>query len=481
LVEISALVECAVGVLGTHIPGMPALRKYQSEDVDKLRDTLRSGARRVLFEASVGYGKSVVIEHLAAAYSSAGRRVWVLSNRSAVVNQLRARAGDMPGVTVMTVQAADRRRDKLAADPAHLVLVDEVHMGGAAAQYRRVLDCAPGAVAVGFTGTPRPETFSVFPAHVQGRGAAWLTEQGFLAPLKYAVPNELDLRHVKKRRGEFDEAQIAEIMAERRIYSNAIENFRVYGLHVPTLGFCVNITHATETAEQFRRAGHSCEVLTGKDKADEVEYKIDCLKDGGLVFSIDKVSAGFDLPDLRTLLSLRPTASPQLWVQQLGRAARASEGKEFGRVVDHCGNGRRLGSLTMLRNWRDPEDDRQKRQTEDGQSLGVRTCGECLAMFDAGPARCPECGTSLAKETRIPTAEAVRLREIEAAEMDAKAEADKALKKRQGQSIRQMAAYLGWNTAVSNMRKRHDRAARDGDEVVLAFAATELRRAGVSV
>lgn len=458
---------------------MNALREYQQNDVDSLREILRQGAKRVLFEASVGYGKSVVIEHLATAYSVAGRRVWVLSNRSAVVNQLRSRAGGLPGVTVMTVQAADRRRDRLALEPAHLILVDEVHMGGAAAQYRRVLDCAAGAVAIGFTGTPRPETFEVFPGHVEGRGAAWLTKQGFLAPLRYAVPNELDLRHVKKVRGDFNEAQIAEIMSERRIYSDAIENFRVYGLHLPTLGFCVNITHATDTAEQFRRAGHACEVLTGKDKAAEVDEKIAYLKDGGLVFSIDKVSAGFDLPDLRTLLSLRPTASPQLWVQQLGRAARAAKGKEFGQVIDHTGNGGRLGSLTMKRSWRDPEDDRQQRQTEDGQALGVRTCDHCLAMFDAGPSCCPQCGESLAKDTRIPTAESVRLREITAEEMDAKAEADRALKKRQGQPIRQMAAYLGFDTAVRNMRMRHEKALRDGDEVVVAFATAELKRVGV--
>jgi len=84
-------------VPGTHIQGMPALRKYQSQDVDKLRETLRQVTRRMLSEASVGYGKSVVIEHLAAAYSAVGRRVGFLSNRSAVVTQLHARAGGMPG------------------------------------------------------------------------------------------------------------------------------------------------------------------------------------------------------------------------------------------------------------------------------------------------------------------------------------------------------------------------------------------------
>ena len=459
---------------------MASLREYQQQDVSTLRDTLRQGAKRVLFEASVGYGKSVVIEHLAAAYSAVGRRVWVVSNRSEVVNQLRKRAGEMFGVTVMTVQAADRRRNRLSEEPAALILVDEVHMGGAAAQYRRVLDCAPDAVAIGFTGTPRPETFEVFPAHVQGRGAAWLTEQGFLAPLRYICPDPLDLSGVGIRRGEYDETQVIEALQERKIYADAIKSYRQYGHLGPTLGFCVNVKHAEDTAAEFRAAGYQCEVLTGKDKPAEVARKIDILRNGGLIFSIDKVSAGFDLPDLRVILVLRPTASEQLWGQILGRPARAVDGKGFGLVVDHVGNVLRLGTLTEPRDWRNPETRRSERQTEDGQALSVRQCEGCYAVFPSGPKECPMCGEALLKDTRIPRAETIRLRELEAAEIEEQRKAAAALRKRQGQPIKQMASYLGWETAVSNMRKRHHRAARDGDEVVLAFAAAELRRAGVA-
>lgn len=395
---------------------MPDLRPYQQTDVSSLRETLKTGAKRVLFEASVGYGKSVVIEHLADAYSAAGRRVWVLSNRSAVVDMLRRKAGSLPGVSVMTVQAADRRRDRLAADPAALILVDEVHMGGAAAQYRRVLDCSPGAVAVGFTGTPRPETFEVFPAHVAGRDAAWLTQQGFLAPLRYLCPDPLDMRNVRKVRGEYDEAQVLEALANKKIYSNAIESYRTHAIGAPTLGFCVNVQHAMDTASEFRTAGHACDVLTGKDRQEEVERKIASLADGGLLFSVDKVSAGFDLPDLRNLLHLRPTASEQLWVQQLGRAARASEGKTHGLVLDHVGNTLRLGTLTEHRDWRNLEDKKEQIETEAGEKISVRQCEDCMSVFEAGPKECPSCGASLAKETRIPRAEAVRLRELDAEE-----------------------------------------------------------------
>ncbi|RKT35308.1 superfamily II DNA or RNA helicase [Roseovarius halotolerans] len=470
---------------------MPSLRKYQSEDVDTLRETLRGGAKKVLFEASVGYGKSVVIEHLAAAYSAAGRKVWVLSNRSAVVSQLRDRAGDLPVVEVMTVQAADRRRERLAADPAALILVDEVHMGGAAAQYRRVLDCAPDAVAIGFTGTPRPETFEVFNAHVQGRGAAWLTEKGFLAPLRYVCPDPLDLSGVRVKRGEYDEAQVMQALQDRKIYSDAIKSYEKYGHLGPTLGFCVNVQHAEDTATEFRATGHPCEVLTGKDSDDEVERKIGILADGGLVFSVDKVSAGFDLPDLRVLLSLRPTASEQLWVQQLGRVARAKADGGAGLVVDHVGNTLRLGTLTETRDWRNPEERKSQEKTEDGQALSIRQCDECMSVFPSGPSKCPMCDAVLGKDTRIPKAEAVRLRELEEEEIRKQRERAKAVRSRAGMGIKQRTGFLAgskkWRwpearaEAIRVVSKRRDEAIQAGDTEVAAFLASDLQSNGVQI
>lgn len=458
---------------------------HQSDDLDALRAAMRSGALRILFEASVGYGKSIIIQLLAIAYSESGRIVWVLSNRSAVVDQLAKRAAHLPGVVVMTVQTADRRRIDLAANPAHLILIDEAHMGGSAVQYGRVMDCAPAARVVAFTGTPRPETFETFPCHIKARGARWLTEKGFLAPLRYVCPDPLDLSRVAVRRGEYDEAQVMELLQERRLYADALETYRTHGRGVPTLGFCVNVKHATDTADEFRKAGHACEVLTGKDRPEEVQRKISALADGGLLFSVDKVSAGFDLPDLRVLLSLRPTKSEQLWVQQLGRAARASEGKPYGLVLDHVGNTLRLGTLTEERDWRASDDDKAQRTTEAGESLSVRQCGECMAAFEAGPSCCPFCGASLAKETRIPRSEAVRLREMEEAEIAAQRAAAKEERKRLGQTIPQLRAWLpakgpgaAHRKAVEVMRGRLDRALRDGDQALEAFARDQLQRFG---
>ena len=457
------------------------LRDYQTEDLGKVSDALKQGAQRVLFEASVGYGKSVLIEAMAEAYSKTNRRVWVLSNRSSIINQLRKRAAHLPGVQVMTVQAADRRLAELAANPAALVLIDEVHMGGSAAQYGRVMACAPAARVIAFTGTPSPQNFETFPRHIEGRSSRWLTERGFLSPLRYFTPNPLDMRGVKVRNGEFDEAQVMAILEEGKIFGNSIEAYRTYGLDVPTLGFCVNVKHAIDTAERFRNAGHACEVITGKDSERAMAYKIAALSDGGLAVSVDKVSAGFDLPHLGVIQSMRPTASKRTWKQQLGRAARIAPGKDFGLVIDQVGNSLLHGTLTQPTNWRAGGGKRtwaaDDSHTEEGQALSVRQCRACVAVFEAGPSMCPHCGADLARDTRISRAESVRLEEMAAEDIERKQREAAALRKRQGQTIAQMRAYLGHDTAVKNMRKRYDRAHASGDEMVAKFAHEQLRQA----
>lgn len=458
------------------------LRDYQAEDMAKVSEALKQGAQRVLFEASVGYGKSVLIETMAEAYSRTGRRVWVLSNRSSVINQLRKRAAHLPGVEVMTVQAADRRLAELAANPAALVLVDEVHMGGSAAQYGRVMACAPLARVVAFTGTPSPQNFETFPCHVEGRSSRWLTERGFLVPLRYFAPNPIDMKGVKVgSNGEFDERQVMAVLEEGKIFGNSIEAYRAYGLDVPTLGFCVNVKHAVDTAERFRNAGHKCEVITGTDGERAMAYKIAALSDGGLAVSVDKVSAGFDLPHLGVIQSMRPTASKRTWKQQLGRVARTAPGKEFGLVIDQVGNALLHGTLTQHTNWRAGGGKRtwasDDTHTEDGESLSVRQCPACVAVFEAGPSKCPMCGAELARDTRISRAESVRLEELAAEEIERQQREAAAMRKRLGQTIPQMRAYLGHQTAVDNMRKRYDKALRNGDDDIAAFAREQLRQA----
>ncbi|WHZ36530.1 DEAD/DEAH box helicase [Sagittula sp. MA-2] len=468
---------------------MASLREYQQQDVSKLRDTLRQGAKRVLFEASVGYGKSVVIETLAHAYVGAGHDVLALSNRRAVVDQLRKRARGSERIQVMTVQAADRRRDALGQP--RLVLVDEFHMGGSGTQYARVIDACPGAIVIGFTGTPRPESFDALPAHVQGKSAAWLTDHGWLAPLRYRLPSRVDLSGVRKARGDYVESDLADAVEKSEILGSVLDTYRGFCVDQPTLLFGVNIKHIENIQAEFQAAGIDAETLTGKHSATETERRIDHLTDGGLLLTVDRVSAGFDLPELPHIISVRPTLSEQLWVQQLGRVARAAEGKEWGMVHDHCRNSEQCGTLTEARDWRNPREGEEDRKTESGERLDLRTCGNCdNAYSSSSDPICPYCGNDNGQDLRISVREAVELREKRAEEIEAEREAEKqrraAQRKHLGMGIKQRAAMLRnkrvqkpWEVAVDQMRDRLDRALREGDDVAERFARGELRAAGV--
>lgn len=472
------------------------LREHQQHDTNTLRDAIREilpePIKRILFEASVGYGKAVIIQFLTGAYSQAGKRVLILSNRSAVTEQLDSRAGQMPGVKVMTVQAADsreKRKQEISKFKPHLILIDEVHMGGAATQYGRVMDAAPDALCIGFTGTPRAKTFEVFPVHVKGKSARWLTEKGYLAPLRYIAPNPFDVKGVKIKGGDYDEQSLIEALERQKIYSNAIKSYRTYAAGGPCLAFCVNVKHAEETATQFRESGIPCEVLTGKDNEKETERKVKFLKDGGLLFSVDKVSAGFDLPDLPVILILRATKSVQMWIQILGRVARAADGKTHGLVIDHVGNTLQLGTLTQDRDWRDEEQKPDPAQvTEDGEILTIRTCENCMSVFEAGPKECPACGVSLAKDTRISKAENARLIELDKEALRKIEERQKAVRKKMGGGYKQKKGFqvhkLGktWqeahHIAIKQLERKLEDACRFGDVELEAAVREELEVAG---
>lgn len=391
------------------------LRDYQEADLAALRNTAKQGHKSILFEASVGYGKSVVITHIATAYDKAGRRVLVLSNRKAVVEQLAKRTSKLKNTTVMTVQAADRKK----LQPFDVILVDEAHMGGGGAQYGRVLDSSPNALKIAFTGTPKPEVFERFPAHVKGKDARWLTENGFLSPLRYVCPDVPNLSKARTRNGDFVAEDLEKIMSRKAISGSAISSYRHHCVGRPTLVFCCTVKHAEETATEFRAAGFTPMVLTGKDKRDDVAKKIQHIRSGGLLIAVDKVSAGFDLPDLHAIISLRPTKSEQLWVQQLGRVARAADGKTHGWVFDHAGNAWRCGTLTEQRDWQNVEKDPDAKRTVDGDLLSLRRCEECLSIFEAPATVCPHCGHENGQDQRISKREKARLDEVAAAEIEA--------------------------------------------------------------
>src|SRR5581483_900887 len=113
--------------------------------------------------------------------------------------------------------------------------------------------------------------------------------------------------------------------------------------NIRALGFCVSIGHARFMAEQFRAAGIPSVAIWGDSRTDERAAALRDLASGhiNVVFTVDLFNEGIDVPNVDTLLLLRPTESPTLFLQQLGRGLRRAHGKPLCTVLDFVANHRR--------------------------------------------------------------------------------------------------------------------------------------------
>ncbi|WP_320035907.1 DEAD/DEAH box helicase [Halarcobacter sp.] len=134
------------------------------------------------------------------------------------------------------------------------------------------------------------------------------------------------------------------LMINRRV-DFIIEKMNFYGYSGNkrrVLGFCSSKEHALYMAEEFNKKGISSIALTSDDSTQKRDELIDSLEDENqkleVIFSVDIFNEGIDIPSINTVLMLRPTNSPIVFVQQLGRGVRKSKDKEFLTLIDFIGN-----------------------------------------------------------------------------------------------------------------------------------------------
>jgi superfamily II DNA or RNA helicase/HKD family nuclease len=242
--------------------------------------------------------------------------------------------------------------DALDRDHFDVVVVDEFHHAPAPS-YARILEHLQPRELLGLTATPeRSDGLDVL-RFFDGRIAAELRlwdaiDQQYLAPFAYyGVHDGLDLRNVPWRRGTgYDVTALTNVMTADHVWARrVIEKVGQYvrdAHSMRALGFCVSVDHARFMAAQFNEAGVKAAAVSGESDASDRRAGLDGLRDGSLqiVFSVDLFNEGIDVRDVDTLLLLRPTDSPVLFIQQLGRGLRKADGK-ICTVLDFVGTHRK--------------------------------------------------------------------------------------------------------------------------------------------
>jgi len=247
--------------------------------------------------------------------------------------------------------------EQVRNDYYDFIIIDEAHHG-TAASYRPIFDHFQPKILLGLTATPERMDGGSVVADFGNRFAAEIRlpealEEKLLCPFHYfgvADPVSLDQDKFWKN-GKYDRAELdniytgAHALARQRIDTiiEAMDRFEPVRTSIKGFGFCVSINHANYMADMFTRRGIPSAALVSSVEDAQRSQLFDQFRDGRLsfLFTVDLLSEGVDVPEINTVLFLRPTESLTVFLQQLGRGLRLAPEKDCLTVLDFVGQAHR--------------------------------------------------------------------------------------------------------------------------------------------
>ena len=230
------------------------------------------------------------------------------------------------------------------------MIVDEFHHAEADT-YRTLLDRLSPKVLLGLTATPERadgnDILHWFDDRIAYEMRLWeALDRGLSSPFHYLGINDgTDLRRVRFERGRYVTSELEEVLTGDHIRAqrilDAVREWVLDPSRMRTLGFCAGIHHARFMADQFTKEGFAAVALDGSTDSQTRRDAVTHLRSGELraIFTVDIFNEGVDIPEVDTLLLLRPTESATIFLQQLGRGLRYSpeSGKSVLTVLDFIG------------------------------------------------------------------------------------------------------------------------------------------------
>ena len=242
--------------------------------------------------------------------------------------------------------------EKTTAGYYDYIVVDEFHHA-AAPSYQRLLSYYQPSILLGLTATPERMDGKTIMPFFHHRIAAEIRlpeaiDRKLLSPFQYfGVTDNIDLDKLKWAAGGYDKTELAKIYTISGAISVMRADLVVRSLlkyvtdidEVKGLGFCVSIEHAKFMSERFNKQNIPSIYLTGQSPDEERNNAKRMLISGEIrfIFVVDIYNEGVDIPEVNTILFLRPTESLTVFLQQLGRGLRLAENKECLTVLDFIG------------------------------------------------------------------------------------------------------------------------------------------------
>jgi superfamily II DNA or RNA helicase len=252
----------------------------------------------------------------------------------------------------VSVQTLLNNIDTLDVDSSYydFIIVDEVHHISASS-YRPILEKFTPNILLGLTATPERHDGGDILEDFDNRIAAEIRlpealNRKLLTPFQYfGISDNIDLSKANWTNGHYDSKELTSLFTKsktrvRDIVDN-LEKYLTDKEEVRALGFCVTQEHAKHMSDSFNSIGLKSDYLTSKNgnRRDELRSKFKS-KEINYLFVVDIFNEGVDIPEIDTVLFLRPTESLTIFLQQLGRGLRLSDEKDVLTVLDFVSNSR---------------------------------------------------------------------------------------------------------------------------------------------
>lgn len=410
------------------------LRDYQQASVDGIFSSFKNQMARPLIVLPTGTGKSIVVaDFIKTAIAKVPHaRILMLTHVKELVEQnaekLVSLWPEVPlgiccagmkrkelgrQVTMGSIQSTHRKADQIGF--VDVVIIDEAHLipakgntmyqsllaklrernerlkvvGLTATDYRLDSNALHGYEGALFDGVAYEMSIG------EAVDAGWICE-----PVPVRTKTELDVDGVGKRGGEFIPGQLAKAVDLPETTRAAVEEVIKHGADRQSwLLFCAGVEHALKVRNALRAQGITCEAVTGDTPKDERERIIEMFKAGKIkaLTNMNVLTTGFDAPAVDLVALLRPTMSPGLLVQMVGRGTRLSPGKDNCLVLDFAKNFARHGVLDDI-----SEQMRKKgRKTKGSGDAVIKECPGCAAPLFGGVMLCPYCGHKFERAPEI--------------------------------------------------------------------------------
>lgn len=370
----------------SHIEGnTTGLRPYQKHMKDEVY-SLWDKMDNLMIQMPTGTGKTIVFTSVVrdiqrwCKVHSPESKILIVAHRKELITQASGKLKDIPHGIIMSgvkqelhhmVQVASiqtfmscRNYDTMRHYRFDFIIIDEAHHS-IASGYQKLWEMYPHSKKLGVTATPWRMNHcgfrSLFSEIVLSKPIEWFVNEHYLSNYDYIsirrnsetqkAVNSIDRYGVD---GDYLEAELSNVFDCDHIRAELYKSYKKFAEGKKGIIYAIDRRHAANIQDLYASHGVSIRMIDGTTPADERQSIIDDFKAGivSVIVNVNIFSEGFDCPDIEFIQLARPTRSLTMYLQQVGRGLRISEGKEKSLILDNVGLYNRFGTPMANRHWR---------------------------------------------------------------------------------------------------------------------------------